>query len=84
MIFLDRPYNFKIFKGCLPQILLGPFLNALLLIILSLPVVLLPLLPLLLLLFDHFAHAVLQVVWETWKGGKDLKIREVTENVLEK
>ena len=24
---LGRPYHFKIFKGCLPQILLGPFLN---------------------------------------------------------
>ena len=24
---LSRPYPFKIFKGCLPQILLGPFLN---------------------------------------------------------
>ena len=27
MICLSRPYHFKIFKGCLPQILLGPFLN---------------------------------------------------------
>ena len=26
---LRRPYHFKIFKGCLPQILLGPFLNTL-------------------------------------------------------
>ena len=24
-----RPYHFKFFKGCLPQILLGPFLNTL-------------------------------------------------------
>ena len=24
---LSRPYPFKFFKGCLPQILLGPFLN---------------------------------------------------------
>ena len=24
---LGRPYPFKFFKGCLPQILLGPFLN---------------------------------------------------------
>ena len=24
---LSRPYSFKAFKGCLPQILLGPFLN---------------------------------------------------------
>ena len=24
---LSRPYDFKFFKGCLPQILLGPFLN---------------------------------------------------------
>ena len=24
-----RPYHFKIFEGCLPQILLGPFLNTL-------------------------------------------------------
>ena len=27
MICLDRPYHFKFFKGCYPQILLGPFLN---------------------------------------------------------
>ena len=26
---LGRPYPFKFFKGCLPQILLGPFLNTL-------------------------------------------------------
>ena len=26
---LSRPYPFKLFKGCLPQILLGPFLNTL-------------------------------------------------------
>ena len=26
---LSRPYSFKYFKGCLPQILLGPFLNTL-------------------------------------------------------
>ena len=26
---LSRPYPFKSFKGCLPQILLGPFLNTL-------------------------------------------------------
>ena len=26
---LRRPYPFKFFKGCLPQILLGPFLNTL-------------------------------------------------------
>ena len=26
---LSRPYSFKFFKGCLPQILLGPFLNTL-------------------------------------------------------
>ena len=25
----DWPYPFKYFKGCFPQILLGPFLNAL-------------------------------------------------------
>ena len=25
----SRPYPFKFFKGCLPQILLGPFLNTL-------------------------------------------------------
>ena len=24
---LGRPYHFKFFKGCLPQISLGPFLN---------------------------------------------------------
>ena len=23
----SRPYHFKLFKGCLPQILFGPFLN---------------------------------------------------------
>ena len=26
---LGRPYPFKFFKDCLPQILLGPFLNTL-------------------------------------------------------
>ena len=26
---LSRPYHFKFFKGCLPQILLGPFMNML-------------------------------------------------------
>ena len=26
---LSRPYLSKFFKGCLPQILIGPFLNAL-------------------------------------------------------
>ena len=25
----SRPYRFKFFKGCLPQIFLGPFLNTL-------------------------------------------------------
>ena len=25
----DRPYPFKFFKGCLPRILIGPFLNTL-------------------------------------------------------
>ena len=29
MVCLGRPYHFKFFKGCLPQILLGPFLNTL-------------------------------------------------------
>ena len=29
MVSLNRPYHFKFFKGCLPQILLGPFLNTL-------------------------------------------------------
>ena len=29
MVYLSRPYHFKFFKGCLPQILLGPFLNTL-------------------------------------------------------
>ena len=29
MVCLGRPYNFKFFKGCFPQILLGPFLNTL-------------------------------------------------------
>ena len=27
MACLSRPHYFKFFKGCLPQILLGPFLN---------------------------------------------------------
>ena len=27
--YLRRPYSFKYFKGCLPKILLGPFLNTL-------------------------------------------------------
>ena len=26
---VSRPYSFKFFKGCLPKILLGPFLNTL-------------------------------------------------------
>ena len=29
MVCLRRTYHFKFFKGCLPQILLGPFLNTL-------------------------------------------------------
>ena len=29
MACLSRPYHLKTFKGCLPQILLGPFLNTL-------------------------------------------------------
>ena len=29
MVCLSRPYHFKFFKGCLPQISLGPFLNTL-------------------------------------------------------
>ena len=29
MVCSGRPYHFKCFKGCLPQILLGPFLNTL-------------------------------------------------------
>ena len=24
---LNRPYHFKFFKGCLPEVLLGPFLK---------------------------------------------------------
>ena len=27
MVCLGRPYHFKFFKGCFPQILIGPFLN---------------------------------------------------------
>ena len=27
MVCLGRPFHLKFFKGCLPQILLGPFLN---------------------------------------------------------
>ena len=29
MVYLNRPYHFKFFKGCLPQILCGPFMNTL-------------------------------------------------------
>ena len=29
VVCLARPYHFKFFKGCLPQILLGPFLDIL-------------------------------------------------------
>ena len=29
IVCLHRPYHFKIFKGCLPQISIGPFLNTL-------------------------------------------------------
>ena len=29
MVCLSRPHHFKFFKGCLPQISLGPFLNTL-------------------------------------------------------
>ena len=29
MVCLGRPYHFKYFKGCFPEILLGPFLNTL-------------------------------------------------------
>ena len=29
MVCLGRPYHFNFFKGCLLQILLGPFLNTL-------------------------------------------------------
>ena len=29
MVCLGRPYHFNFFKGCLPQILLGPFLHIL-------------------------------------------------------
>ena len=29
MVCLSRPYPIRFFKGCLPQILLGPFLNTL-------------------------------------------------------
>ena len=29
MVCLNRPYLFKLFKGCLPQILLAPLLNTL-------------------------------------------------------
>ena len=27
MVCLSRPYHFKYFKCCLPEVLLGPFLN---------------------------------------------------------
>ena len=37
-ICLGRPYSFKFFKGCLPQILLGPLLNTLSHIIFIIPV----------------------------------------------
>ena len=29
MVCLGRPYHFKVFGGCISQILLGPFLNTL-------------------------------------------------------
>ena len=29
MVCLGRPHHFKFFKGCHPQILVGPFLNTL-------------------------------------------------------
>ena len=29
LVCLSRPYHFKVFKGCLPHIVLGPFLNTL-------------------------------------------------------
>ena len=29
MVYLGTPHHFKFFKGCLPQILLGSFLNTL-------------------------------------------------------
>ena len=29
MVYLSRPYPFRFFIGCLPQILLGPLLNTL-------------------------------------------------------
>ena len=29
MVYLNRPFHFKFFKGCLPQIFLGPFYNTL-------------------------------------------------------
>ena len=29
MVCLGRPHQFKFFKGCFPQILLGPFFNTL-------------------------------------------------------
>ena len=29
MVCLGKPYHFILFKGCLPQILLGPFMNTL-------------------------------------------------------
>ena len=29
MVCLSRPYHLNFFRGCLPQILLGPFLNTL-------------------------------------------------------
>ena len=38
MVCLGRSYHFKYFKGCLPQILLGPFLNTLTQMDNSLPV----------------------------------------------
>ena len=35
IVCLSRPYHFKFFKGCLPQILLGPFLNTLSLLVVN-------------------------------------------------
>ena len=37
MVCLGRPYHFHFFKGCLPQILLGPFLNTLSQILVDIP-----------------------------------------------
>ena len=52
LVCLSTPYHFKFFKGCLPQVLLGPFLNILnhMLFILTLS------------LLNHFSPMILETL----------------------